>query len=114
MESRNEPICVVIVDDQSHDDTVRQLLGDAWPVHLVHWHGRAYLKAIHNLRPQVIIVVEAAEQVAQDEAALICCLINHPIPTVMSLGLDTAQLVLQQLGPGTVARMASLNALTLF
>jgi hypothetical protein len=113
MEPQTEPVCVVIADATVDEDELRQYLHLSLPVSVTRWEQRQYYATINHLRPCLVIVVSATDQVAQESAALIASLITTVAPTVACLALTTLRLsdphvIVQQLGSGATARIASL------
>jgi len=107
-----ERICVVIRPPDLSDDDLRRLLGSALPLKFTSWEDRAYMSAIRNLRPRVIIVASIDER-ASDSAALLGALLDSDAPTIATLTLTLKQLTIQQLGSGARAQIDSLDDLLL-
>ncbi len=118
MEPFSEPVCVVIADDGIAEDDVRHHFGDSLPLRVVWWGDRDYLATVAALRPAVIVVLGADEDLVHDRCQLVACLFSGSAPTVIGAKLtDTLSgaphLLVQQLGAGAAVQIASLGNLEL-
>jgi hypothetical protein len=82
-----ERVCVVIWDGSTPQAQLRRYLDDALPLRFERWQDRAYLAAIDQLRPRVIVVVEPTDELAADAAGLLACLITAYTPTIIAMTL---------------------------
>jgi hypothetical protein len=107
-------VCVVIADDEVAEDTVRQSLHTALPIHVTRWQGQAYLADIRELRPRMIVVLGKDDVLAQEQAELVATLFARGEPTVVSgtasarLGLG-CHLVIHRLGSAAKARVDAIR-----
>jgi len=108
-----ERVCVVMTDMDIEEAALRRLLGDSLPLRLVPWHDQNYLSILQSLRPRVIVVAAATEQVAHESALLLHRLVSQFSPTIVSTATDAPHLVVQSLGMGATATIGSLANLSL-
>jgi hypothetical protein len=108
-----ERVCVVMTDMDIEEAALRRLLGDSLPLRLVLWHDQNYLSILQSLRPRVIVVAAATEQVAHESALLLHRLVSQFSPTIVSTATDAPHLVVQSLGMGATATIGSLANLSL-
>jgi hypothetical protein len=114
----SEPVAVVIADDGISEGEVRRSLGDSLPLRVVWWGDRDYLKAIQDLRPAVIVVLGANDELTRDCCRLLASLFSSSAPTAISAWMTGASsgaphLHIYQLGTGVSAYIASLSDLRL-
>jgi len=114
----SEPVCVVIADDGITESEVRRSLGDLLPLRVVWWGDRDYLAVITALRPAVIVVLGSNEELMQDCCQLLASLFSSSAPTAISARMtgapsDAPHLLIQRLGTGALAQIASLSDLRL-
>lgn len=105
-------VCVVIHAASISEDELRTRLGSALPLKFTSWEDRAYLTAIRNLRPRVIVVA-ASDDRARDSAALLGALLDSDSPTIATLAVPLEHFTIQQLGESTQAQIRSLDDLIL-
>lgn len=103
-------ICVVIHTPGISEDDLRSRLGGSLPLKFTSWDHRAYMSAIRNLRPRVIVVA-ASNDVVRDFAALLSALLDTEAPTIATCTLALEQLSIQQLGVSAQATIRSLDDL---
>jgi hypothetical protein len=123
----SERVCVVIWDGAAPEALLRRYLDDTLPLRFERWQDHAYLSAIDQLRPRVIVVVEPSDELAADVAGLLACLITAYTPTIIGMtlahpALELAQqreggghgprLLVRQLGSGESAWIDSLSDLS--
>lgn len=108
-----ERVCVVMTDMDIEEAALRRLLGDSLPLRLVPWHDQNYLSILQSLRPRVIVVAAATEQLAHESALLLHRLVSQFSPTIVSTATDAPHLVVQSLGMGATATIGSLANLSL-
>jgi hypothetical protein len=108
-----ERVCVVMTDMDIEEAALRRLLGDSLPLRLVPWHEHNYLAILQSLRPRVIVVAAASEQLARESALLLLRLVSQFSPTIVITAADEPRLVLQSLGMGTAVTIGSLDNLSL-
>lgn len=118
VEPFSDPVCVVIVDENITESEAHRRLGDSLPLRIVSWQSHKYLAAITELRPQVIVVWAKAEELVYERCQLIASLFSRFEPTVISatnpdMQSETPRLMVQQLGVGMTAQIASLSDLHL-
>lgn len=108
----SERVCVVICSGDVSEDEIRRLLGGGMPLKFIGWSNREYMRAIRNLRPRVIVSA-AADGLAEDNAALLGCLLDSANPTIASLVIAHLRLTVRQLGMRTRSHIQSLDDLIL-
>lgn len=118
VEPLSEPVCVVIADDDIAEEEVRRRLGNSLPLRVVSWGDHSYLAAIRDLRPAAIVVLGADEKLVHDQCRLVASLFSSCAATVISATMTEApsralHLLVQQLGTGAAAQIASLSDLQL-
>lgn len=108
-----EPVCVVIVDEDTPEDEVLRLFRDSLPLRVVSWQSQSYVAAITALRPQIIAVWAHEEALVRERCQLIASLFSRFEPTVLSVTLadpqsGTPRILVQQLGAGATVAIRSL------
>jgi hypothetical protein len=103
-------VCVVIRSPGISEDELRSRLGGSLPLKFTSWDHRAYMSAIRNLRPQVIVVA-ASDEIVRDFAALLSALLDSEVPTIAIFALALERLSIQQLGASAQAYIHSLDDL---
>ena len=71
---------MVIAEDGISEDEVRRSLGDLLPLRVVWWGDRDYLEVIRALRPAVIVVIGANDELTRDCCRLLACLLSSGAP----------------------------------
>lgn len=112
----SEPVCVVIAEDGIGEDEARRSLGDLLPLRVVWWGDGDYLEVIRALRPAVIVVIGANDELTRDCCRLLACLLSSGAPTAISAWMTGApagapHLHVLQLGTGASAHITSLSDL---
>ena len=109
-----ERVCVVMTDMDIEEAALRRLLGGlAAPAPGAVAQFQNYLSILQSLRPRVIVVAAATEQVAHESALLLHRLVSQFSPTIVSTATDAPHLVVQSLGMGATATIGSLADLSL-
>lgn len=113
-EPLSEPVCVVIAGERTEEDAVRRCLGDSLPLRVVSWQNQDYLGTITALRPQVIVIWGAIDDLVHERCQLLASLFSSFAPTVISAIGATGpagapHLMVQQLGIGARVRIAGLR-----
>lgn len=78
-----------MLDDDMSEDEARRLLGDALPFRPACWRDGEYLATIASLRPSVIVIAAATEDLATGSTALVAYLFVRFRPTVARLAMVT-------------------------
>ena len=105
---------MVIAEDGISEGDVRRSLGDLLPLRIVWWGDRDYLEVIRALRPAVIVVLGANDELTRDCCQLLACLLSSGAPSAISAWMTGApagapHLHLLQLGTGASAHITSLS-----
>lgn len=84
----SEHVCVAIVADDIPSEVAQERLGADFPIRVTRWN-QGYLAAIRQLRPSVIVVVDAEQESARESALLLMVLLDRYAPTIATLTLPT-------------------------